>query len=453
MKQEVINLSLSLSAILMLTSTSTAMATSKMTTIDTLVIYNQGAVDVSNGDIETRINHLFTTTNKIYQDSGLNIELKAVKTHKLNLSETEDSEKLLKATRNNSEVKNLRDTVGADEVVIYRKGINDGRCGVAFINKWNNASYAYAHVSINCASYLTAHEVGHNMGLDHSKKQDRYSSYARGYGIENQFTTIMAYDSVFHAHKIYKFSDPDLDCNGEPCGISKGLINEADAVRAIELSAPKIKNYRKHIEIKESVEQENKEENKEEIEKEKEDQNNEDEVEQNNQLENAKKAYEAQHLLVNKANIEFTSYRKEIRSKVSEIRKIYRDKRKEARKLYFESRAEAFQATKNKRRILVQTYRDAKVDYSANKITKEALTQIVKNVHAQSITYSREYKELSVNIRETYKKTLIDAKNEIKSMIVEIRDNFEASRDSYKEETRKFLKLKEAYETLLRSRK
>jgi len=81
------------------------------------------------------------------------------------------------------------------------------------------------------------HEIGHNMGLAHSRRQVASGgvpgivSYAAGHGLdrnssENGFVTIMAYNSAFnYAPRLELLSNPAVNCNSgssvNPCGVSE----------------------------------------------------------------------------------------------------------------------------------------------------------------------------------------------------------------------------------------
>jgi len=54
----------------------------------------------------------------------------------------------------------------------------------------------------------------------------------------------MAYGSSFgSAQKMYKFSSPDLECNGNACGREEGLEKSADAVKALRQTYPVIARF------------------------------------------------------------------------------------------------------------------------------------------------------------------------------------------------------------------
>lgn len=233
------------------------------TVIDVLVVYTDGVAALYGGDPTTRINQLFQVTNQIYADSGVDLEVRVAKIMKVSYTDDNAAETALNAITLNQDaafsgVAAARDQAKADMVVFYRpyKPIH-GSCGVAWVGG-NNGSltgykgYMFAHIAVNsCGDFVTAHEMGHNMGLKHSRKQDGVGGvfhYALGYGVMNLFTDVMAYQTEFNVDywtgKVYKFSNPDILCKNQPCGVDRNnTASGADARYALNITAPQIANF------------------------------------------------------------------------------------------------------------------------------------------------------------------------------------------------------------------
>jgi len=463
--------SLSLATIVGLATLSTGLFATVDTpiTIDTLILYSQGSVDKYGGDAETRINHLITTTNKIYADSGLNLKLNPVKIQPYQMDDKATSGTVLSAIRQDAEVTKIRNEVGADTVVMYRPYAGDGACGLAYQNNYlrdPNATwvekYAFAHVSIDCGGYVTAHEVGHNTGLGHSAKQGSEGAYtyARGHGVQNTFTTVMAYSGVYHGTKIYKFSSPFLDCNGQPCGIEEGEENEADAVKALFQTLPLVENFREHIVINngnDGDENNNTTDNG--------DNNGDDNTDKggnngddNNgtvddgtqKLADALKAYTNQKAKIDADKEELRKLKALITEKKDALTVIRVEYKKE-RTLYKDTKKEYKNLVKAYR-VIRKEYRQAKKDYKQKKITQEQLNSVKTRLDMAKNTYKTYYNDVlmpAYTVVKEFKSTTIQpAIDERKEAIANYRafykDVYKSDRTRLKELRQAYLKLKRA---------
>jgi hypothetical protein len=146
-----------------------------------------------------------------------------------------------------SDLEQRRVAVGADLVVMFRQFDTGDTCGLAGIGGDGTEGLMSRTTFISasfidfdaCGDLTMIHEVGHNIGLGHSFRQNDTGTFiwARGHGIDDGFTTLMAYGASFdNAPELPLFSNPNVAlCDGSPCGIAVGQPESAFSAKSINV--------------------------------------------------------------------------------------------------------------------------------------------------------------------------------------------------------------------------
>ncbi len=231
------------------------------TVVHALALYTE-SLNAIYSDTDLRIQHLFNVTNDVLQTSGVDIEIEMVHLEQVDypdglgmitaLDDVTTAQHVAFAN-----VSTLRDQVAADIVILFRPYANDGYCGYAWIGGYGTdgdfthpaePDFAYSAVAADCSDYTLVHELGHNMGLAHSRREDPDGGslpYGAGFGVDNDFVTIMATASEFNAVQLPRLSSLAIECNGQACGVSAtNPTAGADAVQALDISKDQIAAYR-----------------------------------------------------------------------------------------------------------------------------------------------------------------------------------------------------------------
>ncbi len=230
--------------------------------IDVLVVYTAAARSGAGGttNMQNLINLAVSETNLGYQRSGVFSSMRLVHTAEINYDEAVLSNSSGWSTalshltaRDNiiDEVHNLRDSYGADLVVMIVNNMT--YCGIGWLMTptYTNDSVGFSMVSRACATgyYSFAHETGHNMGAHHDRLNTdggtAMFNYSYGYHDPNaSFRTIMAYDCPSSCPRINNWSNPEVIYNGKPTGVSSSAINSADNRMTLNNTAAIVSNFR-----------------------------------------------------------------------------------------------------------------------------------------------------------------------------------------------------------------
>lgn len=181
-------------------------------TVDVLVAYapnalkNVGGLDAMKALIQMGI----ADSNKAYQTSGVNMAVRLVGIMPLTQTENTFSSDLtaLKSTSDGKwdTVHAERKRLGADlvSVVAY---YNSSTAGIGYVGSSYTTGFSITKTTA-FKQFSFTHELGHNMGLNHSDGYENSSG---------KFRTVMAYGTYT---RIPRFSNPGLDYNSYATGTS-----------------------------------------------------------------------------------------------------------------------------------------------------------------------------------------------------------------------------------------
>ena len=229
---------------------------SDIVTIDMLIVYSQNCEEVVD-DVNAKIDHFTAYTNEAFEASGIlaKVQVKGIQTVEYPYSDGGDGlDDITEGVAPFEDIARLRVELGADAVALLTpQNEGDSSAGIAWKPvHLQRTSYGsmYSQTDINYSGSTFAHELGHNLGLGHSRAQGAVGGdFPSGVGyrvpIPNNigFATIMAYE-MRDAYEVPFFSNPSNLCGELPCGLPREDENfGADAVHAVNAVRHVVANY------------------------------------------------------------------------------------------------------------------------------------------------------------------------------------------------------------------
>tara|TARA_R110000823_G_scaffold47903_18_gene122004 strand:+ start:35003 stop:36943 length:1941 start_codon:yes stop_codon:yes gene_type:complete len=226
------------------------------TGIDVLVAYTP-AVEARYGKAGAEALALLAVaeTNQAYLNSGIDARLNLVHLTRTNYTEAGSMQTDLVRLRHASdgymdELHTLREAYNADMVSLIED--EPASCGIAYRMASLSPSFASSAFSVvhhSCATgyFSFGHELGHNQGAHHDHANAVAAIYPYSYGHNDMlagFRTIMSYNCSGGCTRVDHFSNPEMNYNNAPTGVT----GYADNRQTLNNTAATVAGFRQPLE-------------------------------------------------------------------------------------------------------------------------------------------------------------------------------------------------------------
>ena len=225
--------------------------------LDVLALYDSAFAERYGFDPSTPIRHAMAGADAIFADDETGIRLRLV-----GIAEAEVEGEGHYARVDLERVERLRGEYGTDLIFMFRGNHQAGwPAGWGDLGGWK--WHGHLSLGVNASGYGTmfstsstalAHEIGHIMGLHHSFPQENVGTFrwSRGHYLRTATNcreiylatnpwitcdgegTLMSYGSG--GWSVTKFSDPEADCGGVPCGKDIDRVDGAHSILSLNVT-------------------------------------------------------------------------------------------------------------------------------------------------------------------------------------------------------------------------
>ena len=219
--------------------------------LDVLILYTPSVGVLFGGEPEARFVQVVATANQALTDSGVNAQFRIADSTEVIFDDSRPNIEAFNAMEDQTgpftNLAAMRADAGADLVAFFRPFVfGSDNCGLGTLpNVGSDGDFAFIDpntilsvVNADCTDTVFAHEMGHNLGLAHSARGPAGTAgtfdWSRGHGVDFVFYSIMAnIDEYPGSVQSLVFSNPNISCLGQPCGVDHNAALGADAALSL----------------------------------------------------------------------------------------------------------------------------------------------------------------------------------------------------------------------------